>query len=263
MSAEIEHIVNMIDSTSSLARLKRRIDALGAPASSGRWGLLSFGLAALDARLDGGLAKGAVHEVLPTSGTDAASAAAFALMLAVRAGADGGPILWVSTDAELRRHGTPYGPGLAELGLVPDRMMLVTAPDELACLKVASDSIGCAGLAAAVIEVGSAKRLDLTASRRLALAAEKSGVTALILRGSDSMIASAAASRWQVAAAPSVPLAGQAPGRTGLSLSLVRHRGGARPFDICVEWDHDRTAFSEPALLRPVPAVAERRSMVA
>lgn len=255
----------MIDSTSSLARLKRRIDALGPTASSGRWGLLSFGLAALDARLDGGLAKGAVHEVLPASGTDAASAAAFALMLAARGGggADGGPILWVSTDAELRRQGTPYGPGLAELGLVPDRMMLVTAPDELACLKVASDSIGCAGLAAAIIEVGSAKRLDLTASRRLALAAEKSGVTALILRGSDSMIASAAASRWQVAAAPSAPLAGQAPGRTGLSLSLLRHRGGARPFDMCVEWDHDRTAFSEPALLRPVPAVAERRSMVA
>lgn len=253
----------MVDSYPSLARLKRRIDALGPAATSERWGLLSFGLEALDARLDGGLAKGAVHEVLPASGLDAASAAAFALMLAARAGEASGIILWVSTDAELRRHGTPYGPGLAELGLAPDRMMLVTAPDELACLKVASDGIGCGGLAAAVIEVGSAKRLDLTASRRLALAAEKSGVTALILRGSNTMIASAAASRWQVAAAPSVPLPGQAPGRTGLLLSLVRHRGGARPFDMCVEWDHDRTAFSEPALLRPVPAVAERRSMVA
>lgn len=253
----------MTDSYPSLARLKRRIDALGPAASSGRWGLLSFGLEALDARLGGGLAKGAVHEVLPASGLDAASAAAFALMLAARAGNVSGTILWVSTDAELRRHGAPYGPGLAELGLAPDRMMLVTAPDELAGLKVASDSLACAGLCAAVIEAGAAKRLDLTASRRLALAAEKSGVTALILRGSDTMIASAAASRWQVAAAPSVPLPGQAPGRTGLSLSLVRHRGGARPFDMCVEWDHDRTAFSEPALLRPVPAVAERRSMVA
>ena len=88
-------------------------------------------------------------------------------MLAARAGAATEAILWVSTDAELRRHGAPYGPGLAELGLAPDRMMLVTAPDELAGLRVASDSVACSGLAAAVIEAGSAKRLDLTASRRL------------------------------------------------------------------------------------------------
>jgi len=253
----------MIDSHPPLAHLKRQIEALSPSLGDGHRGRVSLGLSALDARLGGGIAKGAVHEVLPCTTEDGASAAAFALMLAARISGPVGKILWIATDAQLRRGGQPYGPGLRGLGLDPDQLILVTAPDDLACLKAASDSLACAGLAAVIIEAGETKRLDLTASRRLALAAERSGVTALLLRPGESVIASAAASRWQVASAPSVRLPGQAPGHPMLLLSLVRHRGGARPFDMMVEWNNDDRTFCEPTLLRGVSSPVERRQLAA
>lgn len=268
----IEQMVNIIESHPPLARLKRRIAALAPTAASGRGGRVSFGLEALDARLDGGLARGAVHEILPESAADAVNATAFALMMAARA-ADAkmaeGRILWITTEARLRRDGVPYGPGLAELGIPPAQVLIVTAPDERAALKASGDALACRGLAAALIDMGEARQLDLTASRRLALASAQSGVTAFVLRAGGSVIASAAASRWQVAAAPSVPLPGQAPGRATLALSLLRHRGGVPPFTTLVEWTHDDRAFREPpsshepALLRGVSAPVERRQMVA
>lgn len=269
----IEQMVNIIESHPSLARLKRRIAALAPTAASGRGGRVSFGLEMLDARLDGGLARGAVHEVLPESAADTVSATAFALMMAARAAepeaGTTGRILWITHEARLRRDGVPYGPGLAELGIPPDQVLIVTAPDERAALKASGDALACRGLAAALIDMGEARQLDLTASRRLALASAQSGVTAFVLRAGGSVIASAAASRWQVAAAPSVPLPGQAPGRATLALSLLRHRGGVPPFTTLVEWTHDDRAFREPpssrdpALLRRVSAPVERRQMVA
>ncbi|MFM7028428.1 MAG: ImuA family protein [Chakrabartia sp.] len=253
---------NIIDSYPSLARLKRRIAALGPAPEQKSLKRISFGFAPLDMRLGGGLARGAVHELLPRTAGDAASTAAFALMLARRADPVA-PILWIAADAQLRAGGTPYGPGLAELGIAPDRLLLVAAPDEAAVLKAANDALACAGLGAVLLDIGPARRLDLTASRRLVLASERSGVTALILRQGDGAMASAAASRWQVAAAPSTPLAGQAPGRTMLTLALLRHRGGAQPFDMMVEWNNDDQVFCAPTLLRDLSTPVERRQMVA
>lgn len=253
----------MTDSYPSLACLKRQIEALGPSACGGERGRITLGLEALDARLEGGLARGAVHEILPRTTGDATSASAFCLMLAARTAGAQGILAWIATDGQLRLGGMPYGPGVAELGMDPDRLFLVTAPDELACLRAAGDAVACAGLAAIIVDIGDARRLDLTASRRLALAAERSGVTVLLLRTGKSLIASAAASRWQIAAASSSPLPGHAPGRTSLCVSLIRHRGGAHPFDMMVEWNNDDRHFCTPALLRGVPSPVERRQMVA
>ena len=77
----------MTDSHPPLARLKRQIAALSPSLGDGHRGRASLGLSALDARLGGGIAKGAVHEVLPCTAEDGTSAAAFALMLAARTAA--------------------------------------------------------------------------------------------------------------------------------------------------------------------------------
>ena len=77
-------------------------------------------------------------------------------------------------------------------------------------LAAAEEGLRHKGLAGVVAEVA---RLGLTASRRLQLAAEESGVPALILRrwrndcerASDAE-ATAAVTRWRVSAAPSHPL---------------------------------------------------------
>jgi protein ImuA len=250
----------MTDSSLIRARLRQRIDALARPALGAGAGVFGFGCAAFDQRLGGGLAKNAVHEVLRG---DSACASGFAVMLALRAAGTGKPILWVMTDAAARQCGAVYAPGLVELGVDPDDLIMVHAPDELAALRAAADIIGCMGVGAVIIDAGSDKKLDLTASRRLALAAEKSGVTSFVLRPANSLFASAASTRWHVSAAPSLALAGDAPGQTALRLELVRHRGAIAPFDMIMEWDRDERVFREPVLSGTLPSLFADGKMAA
>ncbi len=261
----------------SIRRLQELVHGLSHDAGKRQAAFFALGEEAVDARLGGGLMRGAVHEVMAEGGLPAMSSA-FALMLAMRSAqreaggakaAGGRPILWVLTDAAVRDAGQVYGPGLMNLGIDPGQIIFFHAPDEMAALKVGADLLGCIDAGAAIIEAGAAKRLDLTVSRRLALAAEKSGVTCFVTRSASSAIASAAHSRWSVAAAPSQPLPGQAPGHPALSVSLVRHRGGIPPFECLLEWNHDQAAFA-PAftrrsapLSRDLPATASGRPLAA
>jgi len=251
----------MPDSSASLARLKRRLERLERP--RGGLPLFPFGCSAVDIRLGGGLARGALHELCAAEAEDHVATSSFALMLAARADS-AGPIFWVREDRGQRCYGQLYAPGLVELGIDPGRIVLVTAPDTLSTLRAGADILGCSGAGAIVIEPwGEAKKLDLTASRRLVLAAERTGVATFILRDRAAVPASAAATRWSVAAAPSIALPGNAPGPAALSVALVRHRGGIPPFDLVMEWDRDEHVFREPALSRAVLPVAQRRPMAA
>jgi protein ImuA len=254
----------MPDSPASLARLKRRLERLERPRLGAQAvELVSLG-PSLDTRLGGGIARQALHEVVSATPEDAASACAFALMLAWRAARDGKrPALWVTTDTVQREQGRLYGPGLAALGADPDRLILIHAPDELAALSAAADIVRAIGVAAMVVEAGAAKRLDLTASRRLALATAQSGVMGLVLRGPGTAFASAASTRWLAAAAPSTALAADAPGFTALRVELLRHRGGIAPFSCILEWDNAGESFREPPLFGRMAAAAERRSLAA
>lgn len=254
----------MTDSQTSLARLRRRIERIERSTfAKSEGGMFALGCEELDARIGGGLARGALHELCATPG-DHVPASGFALMLALRAGQKARPILWVREDKAERMSGALYGPGMVELGAEPDDIILVQAPDTLSALRAGADIIGCMGLAAAVIEpFGAAKALDLTASRKLVLAAEKSGIAAFMIRESGAPFASAAATRWQVAAAPSRMLAGEAPGHTALSVNLLRHRGGIAPFSCVLEWNRDTRSFAEAPLSGAVLPAAEREQVAA
>lgn len=255
----------MTDSIRILDRLKRHIERLEQRRFAPHVGLFTLGHDALDTRLGGGLARGALHEIC---GLDGAAASSFALILAARS-TDNKAILWVREDKGERHSGQLYGPGMVELGVDPKRVVLVKAPDTIAALRVGSDVLGCMSPGAVVIEpYGPAKALDLTASRRLALAAQKSGVAAFILRSPEGLMASAAATRWMVRASPSRALPGQAPGHATLALELMRHRGGVAPFEMRVEWDRDAQIFRDvdtrnAPLLRTLPANAQRGQMAA
>jgi protein ImuA len=260
----------MPDSIRPLARLKRQLERLERPHRKVA-GLFALGHAGIDARLGGGLARGALHEICEGHEGDHSTASGFALMLAALASGKANPrekpILWVREDKGERMNGGLYGPGLIELGINPERLILVSAPDTLSALRVAADIIGVMALGAVVIEPwGAAKALDLTASRRLVLAAEKSGVAAFVLRAAGGVMASAAATRWSVAAAPSAMLPGDAPGATTFALALTRHRGGVAPFEMILEWNRDEQAFCDAdsaALSRALPAASERGQMAA
>lgn len=202
----------------------------------------ALGVPDLDAVLGGGLAEARLHELWSAGPDDAASAAGFALLLALQAAGKKAAIVWIEQQG---KQGRVYPPGLAELGIDPSRILFVNAPDEKALLRAAGDVVRSPAAAVAVIApAGPAHLLDLTASRRLTLFAESSGTTAILLRTADPHAPSAATTRWRVAAAPSQALEANAPGHPAFALDLLRQRSGAPSYGWRVEWDRDRARFA-------------------
>jgi len=140
-------------------------------------------------------------------------------------------VLWVvergSADDAL------YGPGLAAWGLTPARLLIARADDEDAVLWCLEEGLRCPALAAVV---GQARSIDLTAGRRLQLAAEQGNTTGLLLptghgagwRPRAAPAATAAATRWRVETAPAAPAAWGARGlgRARWRVTLERCQGG-------------------------------------
>jgi protein ImuA len=207
------------------------------------------------------IAPAALHEIFAADEIEEGAAAAFALLLGWRhrPGRDR-PLFWVREQASLRRHGRLYAPGLAELGIDPAQLMQAQLPDPVAVLRAGADIARTGGVGAVVIELaGRPKALDLTASRRLSLAAAQSGALVLVLRLDATPSPSACWSRWQVAAAPSRPLAAQAPGTPCFDVTLLRLRGGPAGMQYRLEWDRDAQAFHDTPLSGGMAAlVAER-----
>ncbi len=199
-----------------------------------------------DAWRTAGMARAQLHEVYAVTPDDAAAATGFALALALAAGAL--PTLWVRIEHDERGAGRPYAAGLAELGLPPESLVLVLVPDEPALLRVAADAARCPGLGLVLVESrGRAAGLDLTATRRLMLAAEASGVTVLSVRIGAEPVPSAAATRWGVAAAASQLLTagagGDVPGLPAFDVECLRRRGGPAGTRWRVEWNRETRCF--------------------
>lgn len=215
---------------------------------------VTFGTDVIDSRVEGGLAQRALHEIFARSAEDGSAAAAFAVMISLRACPVGRPILWVRENRCGRQTGHLHAAGLAELGIDPSDLVLIDAPDTLAVLRAGADIVKCGQVGALVIEPwGKAPLLDLTASRRLSMAAAASGVLTLVLRVDAEPMPSAAQTRWRVSAAPSFPLAANAPGYPAFNIALLRHRGGISGFETCLEWNSDTRSFAP--LSGGVPAV--------
>lgn len=248
-------------------------------------GAVPLGHAGLDTALGGGLGRGQLHEIFAATQEDGGSAGGFAAMLCAAAVRPGGTIFWLREKAAEARGGCLHAPGLRELGVDPARLVLGVMDDALALLRVAAEVVRCPTIDIAVIELWKSPRaLDLTATRRLAVAAESSGTTALLLRAEASPIPSAAHTRWSVAAAAAGSGAqevraqealgarsqeAQAPGHPALEVNLLRQRGGAAGQHWRVEWNRDEAQFCDPALSgavvplsfgRPVAASGWRRT---
>jgi protein ImuA len=211
-----------------------------------RQALFALGHDEVDARLGGGLRRAALHEVYAASDPDGVAASGFAAALAARAGRTGGraPIVWIRHDLAACEWGEVFAPGLADWGLDPDRLVIVKVAHAADTLKAANEALHCVALGAVIIEsAGAPSVYDLTASRRLVLAAE-SGVTAIALRLGAKPKPSAATTRWLVRAAPSrTKLAGHL-GQPHFDVALVRSRNGAQGRWI-MEWDSDAYLFRD------------------
>jgi protein ImuA len=241
----------------ALARIEGRSDGGVQAASMERARLFSLGAADVDAFLGGGLSRASLHEVLAPRGADWSAASGFALALALRAAA-GRPVLWTRQDFLEAEAGRLNGVGLAEFGVDPAVFSLVLGRDAQAVLRAAVDAARCRSLGAAMIEIsGCPRALDLTATLRLARAAERSGVTLFLLRirvgEATRAPPSAAVSRWRAHAQNSRPLFANAPGAPNFSVTLLRHRGGAADRSWRLEWQRDRGFLREIAEARNAP----------
>jgi protein ImuA len=239
----------------TVAELRRRIERLEGSARTRV--PLPFGIAAVDDHLPGGgLARGALHEVVE-AGPAAEFAGSATLFTAGIAARLRGPVLWCLTRRDL------FAPGLALAGLAPGRVIYAEAGRDRDVLPLVEEGLREHGLAAVVGEV---TRLNLIASRRLQLAAEASGVTALLLRRwwtvaerDVAALPSAAVTRWRIAPAPSEPVPAPGLGRAQWQVDLVRCRGSAPHSWILEACDaKGRLALAAALAGRSDPAAARR-----
>jgi protein ImuA len=177
----------------------------------------------------GGLARAAMHEVLATS---PGCGAAFCAVLLARTG---GTVLWIAAGQDGL---LAWPPGLARCGLAPANLVLVRAERGSDALWAMEEALRCPAVTGALLaldpQAGAGDGgLDLTATRRLQLAAETGGALGLLLRpdaaGAEH---SAAATRWRVGSLG----AGHGLDDPRWQLELLRVRGGRPGGPWAVTW---------------------------
>ena len=257
--------------SASLAALRRRIallerrTAVAEPAGGGAVEAWRLGPGALDAALpEGGLAPGGLHEAAGAASGDGPAAGTFLAALLARLRRRDERRAVLVCQSRTSPFGRLYGPGWRDLGLEPADLLLLSARRDRDVAWAMEEGLRSASLAGVLGEVES---LDFTLSRRLALAARESLTPALLLRRDGLGPASAAFSRWRVAALAgrADPVDEAAPGLPRWRLDLLRCRGG-RPATCDVEWNRGTADFGVAAALadRPAaPRAAARRPALA
>lgn len=153
------------------------------------------------------LAKGALHEVRGAAHPDRTAALGFLMALIARLqGArdeaghlDARPLLWCEQVSGTLDFGSLYGPGLASFGLDPTRFVVARAKTTAELLWAMEEGVRCGALSCVVGCFGPKAQMDLTASRRLQLAAERTGTTVFLNRQPSDSLATVARSRWVIA----------------------------------------------------------------
>jgi protein ImuA len=146
------------------------------------------------------------------------------------------PLLWVQDRMAILESGRIYPPGLVGRNLIH-----VEARDARDALWAMEEGLRCSGLSCVVGELwGDPRALDFTATRRLAVAAERSSVAACLIRLGGHANLSGARMRWRIASAPSLvnDLDPRAPGAPAWDAELFRARG-APPGRWTVAHDQD------------------------
>jgi len=133
------------------------------------------------------------------------------------------PLLWVQERMAILESGRIYPPGLGSMELIH-----VEARDARAALWAMEEGLRCSGLSGVIGELwGDPQVLDFTATRRLAVAAERSHVPCWLVRLGGTANLSGARMRWRIASGPSIanPFDTRAPGASAWDAELFRARG--------------------------------------
>lgn len=259
-----------------LQRLRGRIAAIerGENNLRANEAALTFGVDEIDNHLPwGGLATGAIHEILDGDDNNAPKPSEIKTKYAVRnkfgdglngavtafvAGLAGraqktraAPVIWIAPRIPGRE--SLYGPGLLAYGLDPADLIVVRVPSDsdfaVTALWAMEEALRAPAVGMVCAEI---ETLDLTASRRLQLAAETGGGLGLLLRPyrrsatENTLPPTSSVSRWRISSLPGAPATADAPwlpenlpGQPRWQAELLRARGG-RPQTWQLEWRDER-----------------------
>ena len=168
------------------------------PPVAGSCGIL--GLGPVEAAFPNGVFPVAVvHELVCGSAEQAAAGGGFVSGILSTLLKQGGVGVWIGRSRRL------FAPALTVFGVMPHKVIFISLNKDKDALWVMEEALKCAGLTAAVCEVG---ELDFKQSRRLQLAVEQSRVTGFVLRNAIKLNSTACAARWQIKSLPSADLNG-------------------------------------------------------
>ena len=182
------------------------------------------------------------------------AAAGFALAQVPRSGR----VLWVQDRMAALETGRPFGRGCENFGCTMDRLALVSAGNATNLLWAMEEGLRCSSLTAIIGEIrGDPRALDFTATKRLAMRAERQGVHVFLIRWNGAADLSAARQRWRIGSLPSAPdmRDPRAPGAPRWHAELFRARG-MKPGTWTARYDRAAHRLDLAAALRD-PALAE------
>lgn len=196
-----------------------------------------------------------LHELGPADPGAEPAAIGFALSLAAAwAGKPG--VIWAGEEGVFAEDGAPYPPGLAQFGIDPGKLIVIRAAKREECLWATEQALSARG-AVVICALGlRGKPLDLKATRRFLLFAERNGAKCLLVRPLAE--ASAAWTRWRVA--PAVSAAEERElGRPAFAIELLRNRAGPAGARFTIEWDAHARRFEQRDVARDLSAASEHR----
>jgi protein ImuA len=229
----------------SIARRERarRLMAAALPPSGPS---LPLNIEPIDARLPGQGLETALHEIVPADYRSGPAAWGFLLALAKSvSGKRSGPIFWPLAKNEYD-FGLPYGPGLKFFGFSAGDFLFARCASQIDSLWAMEEALRAGGFA--IIIGARARKMDLTMSRRLQLAAEKTHTPIFLLRSINDGSLSVARTRWRVTPLPAARDVFGLMHHARWHVALDRARGGGAG-EWVLEWNYDALCLRLPSLL--------------
>ncbi len=268
--------MQVVDRQQAISRLRRQIEGIeNHPVSEGRQVQpRRYIIGSPDEKFVPAPA-GLLHEVWMDGPRNGGSAFGFALGQArALLGRSRPAILFLQLAHEAQEMGLPYGPGLYHFGLCPEAVIIGRVRNVTELLWATEEAAGCRAVAAIIVDIiHPGKILDFTASRRLAMRAQKGEASIFLLRYGYQREAGASHLRWHVAPVSSAPAPFdvRAPGAPRWQVNLEKGQGvmGNRPgyrnwtLNWILNWTENGFAReqpektgktrADPALSGPVP----------
>jgi protein ImuA len=191
-----------------------------------------------------------LHEIGPAGPGFEAAALGFTLALAA-SWIGSRALFWAGEAAAFSEEGAPYPVGLAQYGLPLDRLIVARAKKREDALWAAEQALAATG-AIVICALGvQGKPLDLKASRRLLLFAERYSSRCLLLMPENGP--SAAWTRWRITPAESNAHPDEL-GPPAFRAELTRNRAGPAGSSFTLDWNAHERCFAERALARDLSA---------